>query len=173
MEKERVIELFLGLIFIILVIIMILLFINVQENKSSTTISNSYNTNTYKTYSNYPVQTYNPIKTIYTSTYNPTKSYAKDYNYLRYASTGDSGRYYGFFGNEINEYKVYVKNKEHKGGYFTVKFYLRDYYGKTRTESMTYYLRPHEIKKFVYKNVYSDGIEDHYWKYKVVSNTKI
>ena len=169
MERERVIELFLGLIFIILVIIMILLFINVQENKSSTTISNSYNTNTYNTYSNYPIQNYNPIKTTYTS----TKNYAKDYNYLRYASTGNYGKYYSFFGNEINEYKVYVRNKEHKGGYFTVKFYLTDYYGKTRTESMTYYLKPHEIKKFVYKNVYSDGREYNYWKYKVVSNTKI
>lgn len=163
MERERVIEIFLGLILIILIIIMILSFTNVQASKSTTTISNSYNT--HNTYSNYPTPTYKPIKT-YTSERYPTK----DYNYLRYTSIGNHEKYYGVFGNEINEYKVYVRNREYKGGYFSVKFYLTDYYGKTRTESMTYYLKPHEEKKFVYRNVYSDGKEYKYWRYKVVAH---
>ena len=66
-----------------------------------------------------------------------------------------------------------MRNREHKGGYFTVKFYLKDHYGKTRTESMTYYLKSHEEKKFVYKNVYSDGKEYRYWKYKIIPHTRI
>ena len=163
MERERVIEIFLGLISIILVIILILSFTNAQESKSTTTISNSYNT--YNTYSNYPTPTYKPIKT-YTSERYPTNYY----NYLRYTSIGNHERYFGVFGNEINEYKVYVRNREHKGGYFSVKFYLTDYYGKTRTESMTYYLKTHEEKKFVYRNVYNDGKEYKYWRYKVVAH---
>ena len=147
---------------------MILSVTNAQASKSTTTISNSYNTYTYNTNNNYPAPIYNQ-KIDYTLKRYPTK----DYNYLRYISIGNHEKYSGFFGNEINEYKVYVKNREYNGGYFTVKFYLTDYYGKTRTESMTYYLKPHEEKKFVYRNVYSDGKEYKYWKYKIVSHTRI
>ena len=182
MEREKVIELFLGLILTILVVIMIFSFTNISSSKTqtTTTISNSYNTYTYNTYSNYPATTYKPIKTYNAYNDYPAGTYGqliyhddkrystKDYNYLRYTSTGNHERYYGIFGNEINEYKVYVRNREHKEGYFTVKFYLTDYYGKTRTESMTYYLKPHEEKKFVYKNVYNDGREYRYWRYKVI-----
>lgn len=168
MEREKVIEIFLGIILIILVIIMILLFTNTQAIKSTTTISNSYNTQIYNANSNYPTPIYNQ-KTSQT-----LKKYStKDYNYLRYTSVGNHERYYGVFGNEINEYKVYVRNREHKGGYFTVKFYLTDYYGKTRTESVTHYLKPNEEKKFVYKNVYSDGKKYKYLNYKIVSHTRI
>jgi|TARA_Y100000310_G_scaffold58097_1_gene53312 hypothetical protein len=40
-------------------------------------------------------------------------------------------------------------------------------------QTMTYYLNPHEEKRFAYKNVYSDGKEYKYWKYKVIPHTKI
>jgi len=204
MEKEKVTEIFLGLSLIILMIIMILLFTNVQASKSTTTISNSYNTQTYNTNSNYPTSIYNqrtsqtlkkyPTKNYnylkYTPTYNtynnyPTPIYnqrtnpivkkypTKNYNYLRYTSVGNHKRYYGVFGNEINEYKVYVRNREYKGGYFTTRFYLTDYYGKTRSESVTHYLKPNEERKFVYKNVYSDGKKYKYQNYKIVSHTRI
>ena len=168
MEREKVIEIFLGLSLIILIIIMILLFTNVQASKSTTTISNSYNTQIYNANSNYPTPIYNQ-KTSQT-----LKKYStKDYNYLRYTSVGNHERYYGVFGNEINEYKVYVRDREHKGGYFTTRFYLTDYYGKTRTESVTHYLKPKEERKFVYKNVYNDGKKYKYQNYKIVSHTKI
>ena len=48
MEREKVIEIFLGLILIVLLLIMILLFAKVSgTNNSTITISNSYNTNLY------------------------------------------------------------------------------------------------------------------------------
>ena len=147
---------------------MILSVTNAQANKSTATISNSYNTYIYNTYGDYSIPIYNQ-RTDY-----PLKKYpTKNYNYLKYTSIGNHERYSSVFGNEINEYKVYVKNKEYKSGYFTVKFYLTDYYGKTKIESITYYLKPHEIKKFSYRNIYSDGKNYNYWNYKIVSNTKI
>jgi len=202
MEREKVIEIFLGVILIILVIIMILSFTNAQGIKSTTTISNSYNTQTYNTHSNYPTPIYNQridysLKRYTTRNYNyqrntysnyrnyPNPIYnqridyslkrytTRNYNYLRYTSVGNHERYYGVFGNEINEYKVYVRNREYKGGYFTTRFYLTDYYGKTRSESVTHYLKPNEERKFVYKNVYSDGKKYKYRNYKIVSHTRI
>lgn len=173
---------------------MIFSFINAQESgsKIGTTVSNSYNTYNYNTYEN-PMPTYNQIKIPHASTryfaedyaysYNPSKKdyrtnyydydrYKKDRN-LKSTSKGYSDRYYGVFGNEINEYKVYVKNREHKGGYFTVKFHLTDYYGKTSTETMTHYLKSHEERKFVYRNVYNNDKEYKYWDYKIISHTGI
>ena len=125
-----------------------------------------YNYNQVNDYS------YNPSKTYYRKNYDYYDKYEKNL-YIRSTSTGYRERYSGVFGNEINEYKVYVRNREYKGGYFTVKFYLTDYYGKTRAESMTHYLRPHEERKFVYKNVFNDGKEYKYWGYKVISHTRI
>jgi len=127
-----------------------------------------------KTYKNYPTLNYNyrtsqTFKRYPTNTYNYQKN---TYNYLKYTSTGNYERYYGVFGNEINEYNVYVRNRERKGGYFTTKFYLTDYYGKTRSESVTHYLKPNEERRFVYKNVYSDGREYKYGNYKIVSHTR-
>lgn len=174
MERERIIEIILGAIFITLLIMMIILFVIASEvGKSSEkqtltiTISGSYNT--YNNYNNYPVKEYGQLNQIYTSKKYPVSNY----DYLKYEFTENHEMRYGFFGNEINDYKVYVKNKEHKGGYFTVKFYLTDHYGKTLVESMTHYLKPHEVKRFAYKNVYSNGKEYNFWSYKIVSNTKI
>ena len=168
MEREKVIEIFLGLIFLMLVGLIILLFTNVTSGSkgstaaATTTISNSYNNYIYKDY---------PTPTYYQIIDKTSKKYStKNYNYLRYTSIGNHEKYSGVFGNEINEYKVYIMNKENKGGYFTVKFHLTDYYGKTRTESMTYYVKPHEERKFVYRNVYNDGREYRYWIYEVVSH---
>ena len=140
---------------------------------------NKYPTRSYNyqrnTFRNYPTLNYN-YRTIQTIKRYPTNNYnyqKNTYNYLKYTSTGNYERYYGVFGNEINEYKVYVRNRERKGGYFTTRFYLTDYYGKTRTESVTHYLKPHEERRFVYKNVYSDGREYKYRNYKIVSHTRI
>ena len=147
---------------------MILSVTNAHANKSTATISNSYNTYIYNTYGDYSIPIYNQ-RTDY-----PLKKYpTKNYNYLKYTSIGNHERYSSVFGNEINEYKVYVRNREHKGGYFTTRFYLTDYYGKTRTESVTHYLKPNEEKKFVYKNVYSDGKKYKYLNYIIVSHTRI
>ncbi|KKL18558.1 hypothetical protein LCGC14_2474320 [marine sediment metagenome] len=180
MERERVIEIFLGAIFIILLIIMIFSFTSVSASGSTTTtvtISDSYNTYNIETtqpryvYDSYD---YNKYPTRY---YKTNKPYYNDERYLRYDYRPYRDYRYsrhnykytkGLFGNEINEYKVYLENKEHKSGYFTVKFYLADYEGKTRTESVTHYLKPYEGKIFRYKNVFDDEY-DYAWNYAVKS----
>jgi len=105
--------------------------------------------------------------------YSSQKNYGNKNDYLRFSSKGNHRQSPGIFGNDLNEYKVNVKNKEHKGGYFTVKFQLTDHYGKTRTEVSTKYLKPYENRKFVYKNVFDDGKKYKYWTYKTVSHSKI
>jgi len=144
---------------------------NLNYNYRTSQTFNKYPTRNYNyqrnTYRNYPNLNYN-YRTTQTFKRAPTRSY----NYLRYTSTGNYERYSGFFGNEINEYKVYVRNRERKGGYFTTRFYLTDYYGKTRSESVTHYLKPNEERRFVYKNVYSDGREYKSRNYKIVSHTR-
>ena len=154
------VEIFLGGILIILLLIMILLFSNSNETNNSTVIiSNSYNTNSYNNYAASSISDYKPIKTSYEN------------KNLRY---NDDGKYYtkkGLFGNNINKYDVYVKNKEYTGGYFTAKFYFKDKYGNVKTNSETHYIKARETKKFSYQKVYDD--ETHYWKYDVISHSKI
>ena len=160
MEREKVIEIFLGLILIVLLLIMILLFAKTSETNNSTiTISNSYNTNSYNNPLILKNQNYDYIKTNYEN------------KNLRYISNGEYRRTKVIFGNNINKYNVYVKNKEYAGGYFTVKFYFKDKYGNVKTNSETRYIKPHETRKFSYQKVYDD--KTYYWKYNIVSHSKI
>ena len=185
MERERVIEIFLGAILIILLIIMIFSFTSVSASGSSsqtTTISNSYNTyNIGTTQPRYVYDSYDYYDKAPTKYYKTDKPYYyDDRNYLRYNYRPYRDYQYprykyeyseGIFGNEIKEYKVYLENKEHKSGYFTVKFYLADHKGRVRTESVTHYLKPYEGKIFRYKNVFDDEY-DYAWNYKIISYAK-
>ena len=172
MERERVVEIFLGVALIILLIIMILSFTSVSAKSNTITITDSYNTyNIGTTQSQYARNSYDYYNKVPTKYYK-TNTYYDDGNYLRYDTKSRYKYTTGLFGNEINEYKVYLENKEHEQGYFTVKFYLRDYEGKTRIESVTHYLKPYEGKIFRYKNVFDDEY-DYAWNYKIISHTKI
>ena len=168
MEKEN--EVFFGTLFIILLIIMVLLAVNVLTGNGKSTIIIS---NSYDTYSNkIPSQhiSYNKYPAV--KNYNHNSGIQHDKNYLRYNSKSKYNYERGVFGNEINDYKVYLENKEHKPGYFTVKFYLADYDGNTRIESVTHYLKPFEGKTFRYKNVFNDEY-NYAWNYKIISHAKI
>ena len=131
-----------------------------NQTASSTTITNSFNTNNYytsPTIKHYP---------SYTKTY-----YKKDYlNYDYYAYKKTLK---GIFGNDIEHYIVYVRNQDYKPGYFKVRYYFTDYYGDTKTETMTYYIKPKQGKKFVYKNIYKDKYRFHDWNYEVISRTSV
>ena len=182
MGRERVIEIFLGGIFIILLIIMIFSFTSISASGSksqTTTISNSYNTyNIETTQPRYVSDSYSYYKKTPTKYYKTTKPYYyndrdylkydyrpyKDYQYPRYKYEYSKG----IFGNEINEYKIYLQNKENKAGYYSVKFYLKDYSGDVRVETVTHYLKPYEEKIFRYKNVFDDEY-DYAWNYVVKS----
>ena len=157
-DNKRVVEIILGLILIILLIIMITLFtIPKNQTTGSTTITNSFNTNNY-----YNTQTKN-----YPSYAKTQKDYL-DYDYHAYKKNVKS-----VLGNNIEHYIVYVKNQDYKPGYFRVNYYFTDYYGNTKSESMTYCLKPKQGKEFIYKNIYKDKYKFHDWNYKVISKTSV
>jgi len=165
-NEKRITEIFFAIILVTLLIILIFLFTSPSiTGKSTSTTSNSYNTNSYNTYISY--DKYPTTKTYYKKPY-----IKKDYHYLKYSDRVKHKKSDGMFGNEINRYIVYVKNRGHKGGYFTVKFYFSDYYGKTKTESIRHYIKPKEERKFFYQSIYSDEYEYYDWDYKVISETK-
>lgn len=172
MERERINEIFLGLILVVLLIIMILSFTSVSagNSKSAGNVINSYNTYSYGTdEQNKVYEVYHPKINYGYSDYShhDYNSYYSGYN-RHYISESSHSRYYGLFDNEVNEYSVKVKNNAHEGNYYSVKFYLTDYKGKTRTETVTHYLNPHESRVFTYKNVFNSDKEYNYWNYKVI-----
>ena len=174
MERKRVIESLLALMFIIFLIILILLFIGIPSTgKSTTIISHSYNTyniGTTPQYISKPINHY-PIKkyTKDNKYYWDDKWYYKD-KYLEYSHNSEHEEIEGIFGSEINRYTIYVKNRAYKGGYFTVEFYLYDYYGKKTTKTITHYLDSRESESFLYQTIYGDNY--YRWNYKVISKTR-
>jgi len=156
-QEQRILEALLGIILIVLLVIMIFLFTTTNSTGSSTTITNSFNTNNY----------YN-TQTKYYPSYTKTQKDYLDYDYNAYKKTIK-----GVLGNDIEHYKVYVKNQDYKPGYFRVNYYFTDYYGNTKTETMTYYIQPKQWKKFIYKNIYKDKYKFHDWNYKIISKTSV
>src|SRR3989344_2170518 len=127
MEKDRVMELLIGGIFVALLFIAVLLVANSgAESESETTIiSNSFNTySTSYEDSNYRTSPYHHRYSNYDNGY-----YDGRYRSMDYYDSGKSYYSRGIFGNEISTYSVYVKNLESEGGYFTVKFHFKDDYG--------------------------------------------
>jgi len=173
-QEQRILEALLGVILIILLVIMIFLFTlpsgfissSTEETSSgavsTTTITDSFNTNNYYN----TQQKYSPsyAKADYTET---------NYNYLDYNYDAYKKTVKGVLGNDVENYIVYVKNQDYKPGYFRVNYYFTDYYGNIKTETITYYIKAKESKKFIYKNIYKDKYRFYDWNYDVTSRTKI
>ncbi len=164
MEKEevRIIQIFLGIVLIVFLIIMIFLFTSVSAGREpGLVISNSYNSYVYAD---------RDYQEIY---YEPERKHRDKYRgHLGYDSRGEHKRVKGVFGNYIDIYNVYVKNKERVGGYFTVRFYFYDYYGGEDTEMMTYYIGPLKEKTFSYRDISHRGHDYYGWDYKVTSESR-
>jgi len=159
-EDEYIIKGLLAGIFIVL--LLILVFVAIQEpesQESNVVITNSYNTNTYS---------YNEGNDYVDRDYYRTSD--RNYDSLRYSDTGKHRRTEGIF-NDIDEYMVYVKNREDVGGYFTVRFYFENRYGDPDTEMITKYIGPYENEKFAFKDIYEGGHNYRNWKYKVTSES--
>ena len=164
-NEKRITEIFLAIILVLLLIVIIFLFTNSSiTGKSTSTISDSYNT--YYINQNPQTQQYRSYDSIYYSEENLNEK-----RYLQFSSRSDFIRQDRLFGNYIDKYTVYVRNKEYQGGYFTVKFYFEDYYGEKTTQSITHYIKPHEEKEFYYKNLYANKYYKTY--YEVVPRTKV
>ncbi|MEK6897047.1 MAG: hypothetical protein AABW93_00800 [Nanoarchaeota archaeon] len=197
MEKGRITEIFAGVALILLLILLVFFVTGVygySYKSSGTTITNSYNTNSFNAY---PSQTapsayttaqkkivytkpyivdrsYPTYKYYYTkddSRYADTKSYP-DRRYLRYDDYGKFKAYPGILGNRVDSYEVYVRNREYAGGYFKTVFYFEDYYGNIDSESTTHYIPAREEKRFVIKDVSPPMYKYRTWWYDVVPLTK-
>ena len=79
----------------------------------------------------------------------------------------------GIIGNDIDNYEVYVRNEEFKGGYFEVTFYFEDHYGETSRSSVTHYIPAREEKKFFYKDISPQRYKYRDWWYEVKSLSKV
>lgn len=187
--KERfAIEVFLGLILIILLIVLVFLFTSfpdtISNNKedpktsqgvsiSNSNVLNSFNTNTEN---HIPKTTLTNPRYNYKSTkpYSYKNIYTQQYSeQSRYHSYPEQRFAKGILGNPIDKYYVYVKNLDYKGNYFTVKFYFTDYHGNVKTTQITKYIRPFEERKFFYQDIYHDRYKHRFWTYKVVSGREV
>ena len=181
-RDRRIIEILAGVVFIVLLFLLVFIVIGISQPK--TTITNSYNT--YTIYSTAP-QTQPTYAYSYTKPYIVDRGdyarvyyvphdfrYAEPYDkYLRYYELGRLKESKGLiFGNDIYRYEVDVKNREYVGGYFTVRFYFEDYYGRTKTESITHYIPAKEEKLFLFKDISPDKYKYRAWWYEVKSLTK-
>jgi len=176
-NEKRMIEILIWVVFIALLFLVVFIVIGSSQPKS--TITNSYNT--YNIYSTTPRTQY-----VYTKPYIVDRGdYARIYyvpsdfryaessdRYLRYYECGRLKESKGTFGNDINRYEVDVKNREYVGGYFKVRFYFEDYYGRTRSESITHYIPAKGEKLFLFKDISSDEYKYRAWWYEVKSLTK-
>jgi len=187
-NERRMIEILIGVVFIALLFLVV--FIVIGSSQAKTTITNSYNT--YNIYSTPQAQYVSARPYIYTDTvyvkpyivdrgdyarvyYVPRDfRYAEPYDrYLRYYELGRLKESKGLiFGNDIHRYEVDVENREYVGGYFSVRFYFEDYYGRTKTESITHYIPAKEEKLFLFKDISPDEYKYRAWWYEVKSLTK-
>ncbi|MFH1608285.1 MAG: hypothetical protein ABIA78_04080 [archaeon] len=92
---------------------------------------------------------------------------------LKFTTIAQYEKQKGVFGNDVDNYVVYVKNNDVKGGYFTTTFYFQDYNDREFRQALTHYIGAHEEKKFIYRDIYSDKYKHYNWDYKVVSNSKV
>lgn len=174
-NERRVIEILSGAVFIVFLFLLVLFVIG--SDVKGTTITNSFNTyNIYLTKSQpVSVKPYVIDRGNYAQVYYvPTDfRYAEPSDeYLRYYKWSQLKISKGIFGNDIYRYEVYVKNREYVGGYFSVKFYFEDYYGRTMSESITEYIPAREEKLFLLKDISPSKYEYRAWWYEVESLTK-
>jgi len=166
-NKERIIELFLGLIFIALLLVACAIVLTQDSKKTSNVISNSYNTNSYNNYENTP-EIIRTTKPVYIE-----KNYLEKVDYLDYSSYGKHIKKKDFVGSYVDEFKVYVTNKDFQNGYFKVVFHFENYSGEEFSESITHYIRSGEEKEFRFIDVQFEKYLYDNWYYKVISETKV
>lgn len=163
-NEKRILELFLGLIFVALLIMIVLLVIYLptqgQTPASSNVISNSYNTNSFNEYALVETQNRNYRDKDY-------GDFHEKRDFLDYHSYGEHSRGKTFFNNYRDEFRVNVVNKDHEGGYFKVKFVFCDYEDNCFSETMEKYISAGEEREFYYVDVHEGKYEYYDWEYKI------
>jgi len=181
MEKDkRIIELLLVLVFVGMLFFASIIIVEYSKKETqqllvyqNIQLPSSYVINSYNLYNTYNIDyiTVNPTEVI-TATNWREKDY---YNHGEWNTIHPNYREYSgqerrkeFLGNYVQEYYVYVLNKERTGRYFTVVFYLEDKNGYEYSESITLYLRSGEKKKFAYRDIQFEKNEIVDWDYEVI-----
>jgi competence protein ComGC len=167
MEKDRrIIELLLVLIFVGILLIASVIVIKDNKKEVQQTAPKVI-VNNYDSYENYNTE-YNIVNNanILPSTHYYTKE--EHSNYLDYKEYSDQDRREDFLGTYVQEYYVYVLNKERAGRYFTVTFKLEDKNGYEDIESVTQYIRAGEKEKFSYKDIQFERNEIVDWSYEII-----
>ncbi|MCA9488181.1 MAG: hypothetical protein KC516_04440 [Nanoarchaeota archaeon] len=158
MERERILEYLVAMIFLVLIFIMILigLSINTFKPNSSTTISNSYNNIEVSQ----PVQT---VPKVQTNTIYYRERYIREKDY-RVWSEHDTNRDWDYYGEK---YIVHIYN-DGPSRYFTIRFYFEDYSGKVRSYDMRKYIFAGEEEKFYFNDYTRDRDYYYDWDYRVL-----
>jgi len=174
MERERVIEVLLAMILLVLVFLMMLIGLTLGDSSKHTSkvIANSYNTvDNSKTVYYEDKEVVRPI--VYYKEV-PRSKYSEDhewedwsYYWKDYDSEGKHTKTYEM-GAYVDTFKVYVYNKG-DGDYFTVRFYFEDYEGHKRSYDVRRYLEHNEEKMFYYRDISKDKYEYYRWSYKVLT----
>ena len=175
-NERRVIEIAAGVLFIVLLLLFVFLIISVAES-NKVVITDSYNTyNIYSSPHTIPLSGAKPYiidEGTYAKTYylDEGKRYTDYYSKpLRYDYWGELRTVNGIFG-PIDKYEVYVTNKDYIGGWFKVRYYFEDYYGRTKTEYVSYYLEPQEQKLFLFRDISPSNYKYRSWRYEVIPQT--
>lgn len=160
--ERRTLELFLGLIFVALLMVACVIVLTQDQKSASSSVSNSYNVNSYNDYSKeIPASS----SVVYKQTFPVV--YKRFYENLDYSSYGRHLREKDWIGTYVDEFYVYVINKEDFGRDFKVKFYFEDSRGNEFSETVTHYVRAGEKKKFYFKDVQEERYKYDSWSYKV------
>jgi hypothetical protein len=184
MDRERLIEIFVGLIFIVFLILVVVVFLNINNNSIKKTSSNS-ETPKQTIINNYYENNYNsPEKS---TTGNVVYKYP-DYNYVVYKKGYDDYKpccdydwdddEFSSYGkqrkvknglNYVDEYKVYVRNEDSVGKYFKVIFYFEDNSNLVETEVMIKYIDSRDDNEFIFRDSHFERYNYEKWNYDVFS----
>ncbi len=172
-DDKKVVEILIGATLVVLLIILVFIVIGMQGNTSrnTTTTSNVIISNSFNTVINNEQINSRDYENDYYNKYYKD-SCEEEVRELPFSSRKEHRVVQGVFGNEVDRYYVYVKNLAHTGGYFTVKFYFKNYYGEKDVSSLTKYIDAREEETFIFQNVYEGKYQVTSWSYKVISESK-
>jgi hypothetical protein len=178
MEKDRrIIELLLALVFIGILLFASIIILR-EDQKETQQVVSPIIINNYNSYTNENTEytIVNPVKvTQVTQTINQREKThyndEKETNSADYTDYSGQERREDFLGSYVQEYYVYVLNKEKTGRYFTVAFELKDKNGYVDRELVTLYLRSDEKEKFAYRDIQFERNEIVDWSYEVIPET--
>src|SRR3989344_1528268 len=170
MENKKgqiAIQVILVLVLVVLLVILLVLFLNPRMFNSA---GQSYSTSSYgdsnsdSSYSSYSNNYKSPQAQIKRQACESIKiPYIVEEKYLDY-----DDNYYGGYYNDYSPgvYSVSVKNVDEESGDFKVRFYYRDdYYGNTRTKTVTKNLDEGEREIFYFRG----NSDDFVYSYRVIS----